>query len=375
MRALVLGATGIVGRRVAGELARSEEVEGLTISGRDAVEAGKLATLLGGGRSTVRANAFDVTAPGAFESIARHHDVVVSCAGPSHDLERDIVRAAVETGTPYVSLCNDHSAARSSLALDPQARSAGVTVVSGCGVSPGLTNFLTAMGAAQLEELEEVDIALAYSLADSYGKATMIDVLYSFEGEAPYVSDSRAAAGRAGEWPKLVYFPEPVGWVETFICAHPEAATLRDRYPEMRSFLYRAGYTERVVMDAVRGSVALRITKSTATRQLWQRFLHRFRPVVASLPPRGARWTAARVDVRGRMEGRAVTVSFGIVDRLVNLAALPLARAALELGTGRTVVPGVHPPDEAFEPAPFLSAVVRRGLRIAKLAPELLEST
>jgi lysine 6-dehydrogenase len=375
MRALLLGGTGIVGRRVAGELARSDEVEGLTISGRDAGEAGRLATLLDGGRSTVEASAFDVTDVRALQSNARRHDVIVSCVGPTHHLEPDTVRTAVEVGVPYVSLCNDHAAALAALAFDAEARAAEVTVVTGCGVSPGLTNLLTAMGVAELEELEEVDIALALSLADSYGNATMIDVLYSFEGEAPYVSDSRPASGRAGEWPKLVYFPEPVGWVETFICAHPEAVTLHNRHPEMRSFLYRAGYTERAAMDAVRGSVALRIAKSAATRMLWQRFLHTFRPVVAVLPPRGARWTAARVDVRGRMEGRAVTISFGIVDRLVNLAALPLARAALELGTRRTVVPGVHSPDDVFDPGPFLGALVRRGLRIARLAPELLEST
>jgi lysine 6-dehydrogenase len=375
MRALLLGATGIVGRRVAGELARSDDVEGLAIAGRDAAGAGRLASLLEASRSTVEAHAFDVTDVGALKSNARRHDVIVSCAGPTHDLEGDIVRAAVEAETPYVSLCNDHIAALEAMALDAQARAAEVTVVTGCGLSPGLTNLLTTMGVAELEELEEVDIALALSLADSYGKATMIDVLYSFEGGAPYVSDSRLATGRAGEWPKLIYFPEPVGWVETFICAHPEAVTLHDRYPEMRSFIYRAGYTERAAMDAVRGSVALRIAKSAATRGMWQRFLHTFRPVVAVLPPRGARWTAARVDVRGRTEGRAVTISFGIVDRLVNLAALPLARAALELGTRRTVAPGVHPPDDVFEPAPFLGALVRRGLRIARLAPELLEST
>jgi lysine 6-dehydrogenase len=375
MRALLLGATGTVGRRVAGELARSDEVEGLTISGRDGGEAGRLAALLGGGSSTVQASAFDVTDARALQSTARRHDVIVSCAGPTHDLEPDTVRVAVETGTPYVSLCNDHAAALEALAFDSRARAAEVTVVTGCGMSPGLTNLLTAMGVAELEELEEVDIALALSLADSYGKATMIDVLYSFEGEAPYVSDSRPVTGRAGEWPKLVYFPEPVGWVETFICAHPEAATLHDRHPEMRSFLYRAGYTERAAMDAVRGSVALRIAKSAATRLLWQRLLHAFRPVVAVLPPRGARWTAVRVDVRGRTEGRAVTISFGIVDRLVNLAALPLARAALEVGTRRIVLPGVHSPDDVFEPAPFLGALVRRGLRMARLAPELLEST
>ncbi|MDQ4026514.1 MAG: saccharopine dehydrogenase NADP-binding domain-containing protein, partial [Actinomycetota bacterium] len=111
MRALLLGATGIVGRRVAGELARSDDVEGLAIAGRNAAGAGRLATLLEASGATVEAHAFDAADVGALKSIARRHDVIVSCAGPTHDLEGHIVRAAVEAETPYVSLCNDHGAA------------------------------------------------------------------------------------------------------------------------------------------------------------------------------------------------------------------------------------------------------------------------
>jgi saccharopine dehydrogenase-like NADP-dependent oxidoreductase len=373
MRALVLGATGFIGRRVAAELARSDEVEKLTVAGRDRGQVSGLASLLGGPSSGVEAGAFDLTDEAALVSLARDHDVVVSCAGPTHDMEAAGLDAAISSGTTYLSLCNDLDALEGAMARDERARAAGTTVVSGCGLSPGLTNLLAAMGAAELERLDELDIAVAYSLADSYGPATIADVLLSFAGPAPYVSDGRRATARAGEWPKLVYFPEPVGWAETFVSAHPEATTLHRLYPDIRSLLYRSGYTERVAMDAIRGSVALGIATAAPTRGLWHRVLHRSRPLVGMLPPRGSQWTATRVDVRGRMEGRAVTISLGIVDRLVNLAALPLARAALELGTKRAGLPGVHTPDEVFEPAAFLATLGRRGLRMARLAPEVLE--
>lgn len=365
MKALVLGATGAIGRRVSAELAQAPDVEQLIVSGRDGRKAERLASLLGG-RTSPRV--LDLSDPGALTASARDVDVVVCAAGPHYLFEVDVVRAVIDAETNYVSLCDDQSVAARVLAMNDAARDAGVAVVSGCGLSPGLTNLLVAIGADEIDEVEEIEIAVAASSADTPGDATTLHFLTQMTEPAEAISDHEAERGRAGTSPRLVYFPDPVGWVETFRSGHPEITTLPRTHPGLRSLRFRIGLTERAAMDLVRASATTGVLGSDKKRRLWMRLSEPLRPAIELLPPRGAPWTAARVDVRGRAEGRTRTVSLGVVDHLSNLAAVPLAHAARELGAGRTKN-GVLVPDAAFDSRRFLQTVAERGIRIARLDP------
>ncbi|MBW3594760.1 MAG: saccharopine dehydrogenase NADP-binding domain-containing protein [Actinobacteria bacterium] len=366
MKVLVVGATGAVGRRVASELAQSEQVERLVLTGRDNGRAERTASLFGTDRVT--AEALDLHDPSRLVSLARAVDVVVCAAGPHYLYEVDAVRALIDAGTHYVSLCDDHSVTHRVRSMHDAARDAGVTIVSGCGLSPGLTNVLIAIAAAEVDDVEEIDIAVAASSADSAGDATTLHFLAQMSEPAVALSDHSIEAGRAGTAPRLVYFPDPVGWVETFRSGHPEIATVPDVYPGLRSLRFRIGLTERAAMDVIRASAATGLLATEKRRRLWMKMSEPLRPVVEALPPRGAPWTAARVDVRGRSDGRPVTISLGVVDHLANLAAVPVARAAHELAAG-TTKHGVLVPEEAFDPTTFLNAIAQRGIRVARLDP------
>lgn len=366
MKALVLGATGAVGRRVSAELAQSPEMAELVLSARDESAADRLAAVLG--RERVTAARLDVTDTSGFLDAAREVDVVVGCAGPFYLFETDAVRTAIDAGTHYVSLCDDHVVVDRVLALGSAARDAGVTIVSGIGMSPGLTNLLVALAASELDVVEEIDIAVAASSADTPGPATTLHFLAQMATPAPAISDHAPEEVPAGTVPKLVYFPEPVGWVETFRSGHPEVGTLPGTYPELRSLRFRIGLTERAAMDVVRASAVARLLATEKQRRLWLRLADPLRPALEAVPPRGAPWTAARVDVRGHSGSTPATVSLAVVDHLANLAAVPLAYAALEVGAGH-LPPGVLSPEVAFDTKDFLKKVGERGIRIARLDP------
>jgi saccharopine dehydrogenase-like NADP-dependent oxidoreductase len=374
VRVLLLGGAGTFGRRTAAELLRREEVTALTVAARRRDSAARVAQLLGRPDGQVAALGLDVAdAHTLLVSAARDHDVVASCAGPAHRVELPAIRASIEAGTPYVSLCDDHAATVDSLALDGEAKAAGVTIVSGCGLSPGITNVLTAYAALSLDRVEEMEIAVAYSLNDSHGDSTMLHLLRELARDAPYVSEFRPAQGRAGDLPRPIYFPEPVGWVETFTCGHPEPVTAPRVYPELRASRFRAGLTERAAMDALRAVAASPLRRAGGDHFATRLALTSVN-VLRSLPPRGAAWTAARVDVWGETDGRAEVVSLGVVDHIANLASVPLTHAAVELGKRVVDRPGVNTVDDVFEPARFLEALARRGLRAARLTPEIFEA-
>ena len=366
MKTLVIGATGAVGRRVSAELAQASEVTDLILAARNESAAARIATVLGADR--VRSTSVDLTDTAPLIALARDVDVVVSAAGPYYLYEIDTVRAMIEAGTNYVSLCDDHVVTDRVLALDDSARDAGITVVSGCGMSPGLTNLLVSLAASGLDSVEEIDVAVAASSADTPGAATALHFLAQMSTTAPAISDHSPEEVPAGTVPRLVYFPEPVGWVETFRSGHPEISTLPRAYPELRSLRFRIGLTERAAMDVIRASATARLLATEKQRRMWLRMTEPLRPALEVMPPRGAAWTAARVDVRGYSESTPAGISLAFVDHLTNLAAVPLARAAIEVAGGHCRA-GVVTPEEAFDAADFLYQVGERGIRVARLDP------
>jgi saccharopine dehydrogenase-like NADP-dependent oxidoreductase len=353
MRVLVLGATGIVGRRVAAELARSDEVTDLIIGGRDHERLHRAASLLG---DKARAALVDLEDAALLEPACAQADVVVNCCGPAHLTELVAAGAAVEAGVAYVSLANDYAAAGSVAQLDQQARASGARVVSGCALAPGITTLLVALAHEELDDVEETEISVAYSYRDLPTPAHTAHLIHTLSTPVATISDRELIVDRTNGSPHLVYFPEPVGWVETVTCAHPEVHNLKARgLPSLR---VRMGLTERAAMDALRAlSLARRPSIAWTQRALG---------AAHAVPPKGPRWSAARVDVVGHRQGRTSTVSLGVVDHLINLAATPLLLAALKLGSEEHP-PGVRSPSEAFDARDFLAALGGRGTRVARL--------
>lgn len=370
VKVTVLGATGNVGGRVAIELFRSAAVKRLRLTARHRDDAATFASRFGKNAGpSVITDELDIMQPDLARGFVGE-DVVVNCAGPGYELEPTAARAAVEAGVDYVSLCDDHSATDEVLALDTQAVERGISVVSGCGMSPGITNYLVAAAALELDEVVEIQIAVGASSADSDGYASARHTTFALSQDAPFLSGGATAMAKAGTLPRRIYFPEPVGWVETFVCGHPEIATLSRSRPQVGTIQFRLGLTERVVMDLLRASRASGLLKTEPMRKAWLASTWPTRSLVERIPPRGPTWTALRVDVHGTKDGTASIVSLGSVDHLVNLASQSIKEAALALGRGEVAAKGVRGAEEVFDAVTMLERLAARGVRAARLEPE-----
>jgi hypothetical protein len=78
----------------------------------------------------------------------------------------------------------------------------------------------------------------------------------------------------------------------------------------------------------------------------------------------------SRSATPGTRDGRAETVTLGLVDHLSNLVPLMSVTSALELGAKKVVEPGVHAPEDLFDARAMLGSLARRGVRVARLEPE-----
>ena len=88
-----------------------------------------------------------------------------------------MLRAAIRAGCHYVDVCDDWEPTLEMLALDTEARAAGVTAVIGLGASPGITNLL-AVQAIPVQLKPTVDTPL-------------INIRTSFRGAAAIGPDAR----------------------------------------------------------------------------------------------------------------------------------------------------------------------------------------
>jgi hypothetical protein len=215
------------------------------------------------------------------------------------------------------------------------------------------------MAAGSDDSVKEIAISVATAWAELEGPSRAIHILMSL---------SKSSFEPHG-MPSLLYFPEPVGWVETFSAAHPELETLPHKFKDLEELRYRVGLVEPAAMDLMRASVALGAAATDATRRRWARLIGPVGKLIGGLPPRRGAWTAARVDVWGDRSGHTATTSLGVVDHFYNLASVPLALCAIELGTKRLQRPGVHAPEDALDARRFLGLLSHRGVRIARLEP------
>ena len=361
---LLLGATGALGRRAAGELVRAREVGRVLAGGRDHAELHDLVAAFGGAEGKVEAAEITRDRAELFASA----DVVVSCAGPPGEAETRFVEAALEANVPYVSLCDDAGSTRDALRLGETARPNGPTVVVGCGLRPGLTNLLFRLAADGMDSVEAGSISVAQSISSDTGPASELHDLQILASDNAVLSEGRLEISPGGSSPQLVYFPDPVGWVETFRCAHPEVFTLPNSNPGLKDLQWRFGLSEKPAMDVLRASVAVGFGRSSASRRSWLRLSGALRPMFERFSSTGS-WSAARVDVWGTKDGRTSEVSMAVVDHLANLATVPLVWAAVGLGAGAIRKPGVWAAEDVIDPRALVKYLSRRGIRVAKLEP------
>src|SRR5579872_2249604 len=160
-RIVLIGAGGMFGRRMAGRLALSPDIE-LVLAGR---RAGPLAALkaelvAAGAVAEIAVAMLDRDRP--TEVVALAPWAVVDAAGPFQGASYDLARSVIEAGAHWVDLADARDfVAGFSGALDDLARRRDVVAVSGASSSPALTDAaLTAMTVGW-RRIERVRAAIA----------------------------------------------------------------------------------------------------------------------------------------------------------------------------------------------------------------------
>ena len=211
---LVLGGTGVFGRRIAQHLLLHGNLNNVDIHvvGRDAAKLTRIKNELLAGQASALAcknvrlevHSVDIYQPTALDAVleAVCPAVTIDAVGPFRSRSFATARACLEAGSHFLDLADDPEyVSHFPAAVDAFARDANKVAITGCSTTPGLTSTaVAALAKTYFEDNEvvSVDVSMAPGNKLPRGLATVQKV----------VSDigSRFATLRGGAW------RETTGW-------------------------------------------------------------------------------------------------------------------------------------------------------------------
>jgi lysine 6-dehydrogenase len=380
MKAVIIGA-GRMAEAVLFDFAAGDQFEAITVADVDGARAKELCRKRG--RSLARAAAVDAADENAARELIAGHDVCVSAAPFHYNLT--LARAAVAAGAHFVDMGGNNDAVAAELALDGDAKAAGVAVVPDMGLAPGMTNVLAAALVAAFDEVSELRLRVGglpraprpplgyalvfspYGLINEYAEPCLVlkggDVAtvppltgvedLEFPGfgilEAFHTSGGASTLpytyrGRVGELDyKTVRYPGHCAAVKPL-------------------FDLGLASEDEILIGNVR--IAPRDVLAERLR--------------AALPEGEDDVVLVRCWARGTVGGEERTASFQLADcadaatgltAMQRTTGFPVAVAAASLARGDIKKAGAFPPEVALEPELFVEALERHGLAFSKQLP------
>lgn len=353
MRVLILGAAGRAAGALVYFLRSMPGIERLYLADNDAEALCRRSADLA--RLETSARYLDAENERALLARMEEADLVLGCLGPFHLHEARIVRASMAAGVDYVSMCDDPHALREVRSMDREAARAGVRILSGCGLTPGLSDVLACRAAARLDEVKSIEIAWFLELGPALGAATLEHLMRSLAGKSPVRRGGGPREVRAGSWEEVIEFPPPVGVRSVSYLSHPEP----DTPGAAADVWFKAGVGSRA------RNLALQILARLGEGERGEVWRAALRAVAVSVARRGdaALPAALRITAVGERAGAPAARTLCVMGDYYRISGLVMA-AAVDSLTGDAREPGVHTPQGVLDNPAFFTRLRRAGVPV-----------
>jgi len=377
MRAVIIGA-GRMAEAVLYDFVARRTFDAITVADADLARARGLCDRRGDGLA--RAAAVDAADEAAARKLIAGHDVCVAATPYRYNLT--LARAAVAAGSHFVDMGGNTDVVRAELALDEEARAAGVTVVPDMGLAPGMTNVLTSSLISAFDYVREIHLRVGGLPREakpplSYALAFSVQGLINEYAEPCLVlkgGDVATVAPLTGV--EEFDFP-PVGRVEAFHTSGGASTlpyTYRGRARELDYKTIRyPGHCAAVkplfdlglASDEEISAGGVRIKPRDVLAEL----------LSAALPEGKDDVVLVRCRAKGKARGEDRVATLELVDyadaasgltAMQRTTGFPVAVAAAALAQDAIKKAGAFPPEVALEPETFVAALEGRGLKFSK---------
>jgi saccharopine dehydrogenase-like NADP-dependent oxidoreductase len=238
-RILVLGAYGFFGSRICEALVKNPRIQ-LLLAGRNLAKATAAAYQLG--LSAAHAKEMDSTHPQlALQLRKLGVTTLIHTAGPFQGQGYDVARAAIKAGCHYLDLADGRAFVGGITRLDAEARTAGVSIVSGASTLPALTSAVVDRYRGEFSQLDAIRIGIT-SGAVLPGIATIRAIL-GYCGKRFRTLENGAWIDVHGWLDARVHeFPKAVGPRRLGRCDVPDLDLLPQRYAGVKTVSFHAGF-------------------------------------------------------------------------------------------------------------------------------------
>ncbi|HEX8180121.1 MAG TPA: saccharopine dehydrogenase C-terminal domain-containing protein [Pyrinomonadaceae bacterium] len=379
MKILVLGA-GRMGLGAAYDLAHnSPDVRSVTVADIDAERARAVAATVGTDKLTPVA--VDVNDADAVIALMRGHDAAISCVTYHHNLQ--LARCAIEARTNFCDLGGNNTIVDAELALDREARAAGINIIPDCGLAPGMVSVLAAHGAARFDELAALHIRVG-GLPQEPKPPLNYQIVFSVEGlineyveRARVIRDGQIIEIESMTETETLEFPAPFGAMEAFQTSGG-TSTLPDTFAgRLRTLDYKTirypGHCAQFKLLIELGLAASEEVELDGVRLRPRRLLGEM--LTRHLPADEPDVVLVRLEFRGRMNQQTQTLRYDIIDSfdartglsaMMRTTAFPASIIAQTMARGGTTEHGARPQERCIPPAEFVAALAARDIKITE---------
>ncbi|MGD8553454.1 MAG: saccharopine dehydrogenase C-terminal domain-containing protein [Anaerolineales bacterium] len=154
--------------------------------------------------------------------VLQEHEIDVVLSGAPYFYNLGLTQAAIKAHAGLTDLGGNSQVVQDQLALDPDAKKAGVSIVPDCGLGPGMTTTLALYAMEQLDDPQEVfiwDCGLPQDPEPpwNYRLTFSIEGLTNeYFGDCLFIRDGKTTRVPALEELEYLEFPEPIGTLEAF---------------------------------------------------------------------------------------------------------------------------------------------------------------
>lgn len=376
MKILVLGAGRMGHGAVFDLIHNSPNVERVTVADFDLEKAKAVASSVGTDR--VEAKQIDAANYSDIVDLFRGHDSVISCVNYWYNVS--LSKAAIETGANFCDLGGNNYIVDEQLALDAEAKAAGINIIPDCGLAPGMVSILAMHGAAKFDSVEEIHIRVG-GLPQDPQPPLNYQLVFSVEGLInEYIEVARVI--RDGEivevdsmteieslsfegFPPLEAFQTSGGTStlpDTFWGSVKELdyKTIRyaghcDKFKTMIDLGLCS--SEEIVADFVK----------VKPRKVFGELLQQH------LPADGPDYVLVRLEFVGVKDGERKRLRYDIVDKqdeqtgmsaMMRTTAFPASIIAQMMASGEVLSRGATPQEKAIDPDRFLIELTRRSIDV-----------
>ncbi|MEJ7700795.1 MAG: saccharopine dehydrogenase C-terminal domain-containing protein [Pyrinomonadaceae bacterium] len=311
-------------------------------------------------------------------SVMGGHDSAISCVNYWYNFE--LSRAAIETRTNFCDLGGNNLIVDKQLALNVEAKNAGINIIPDCGLAPGMVSILAMHGANRFDEMREIHIRVG-GLPQKPKLPLNYQLVFSVEGLInEYVEKARVIrAGKTKEidsmtelealsfegFPALEAFQTSGGTstlTETFLGQIKELdyKTIRyaghcDKFKAMIDLGLCS--SEEIVTDYVK------VKPRKVLAELLQK----------NLPADEPDYVLVRLDFSGIKDGQKKSLRYDIVDQfdketglsaMMRTTAFPASIIAQMMAKGDVNMRGATPQEKAINAEKFVSELARRNIKI-----------